>query len=142
MKKLFLKSLILSGASLWLGSAAVRADSTVDVIANSSVAAASLDKASLKDTLTGKTAYWPGGESVTIIVLNDKTDAGIEEATGMSASAFKTFWQRLAFSGRGKQPKTADTVEKLLAMVAETKGAIALVPSGTAPTGVKKIDVK
>ena len=128
--------------ALWHAEAVTHAESTVEVVANNSVAAASLDKAALKDTLTGKTPYWPGGDSVTIIVLTDKTDAGIEEATGMSASAFKTFWQRLAFSGRGKQPKTADTVEKLLTMVAETKGAIALVPSGTALTGVKKIEVK
>jgi ABC-type phosphate transport system substrate-binding protein len=141
MKTIFLKSLALSAVILLVGSTATKAQS-VDVIANNSVAAASLDKAGLKDTLTGKTAYWPGGESVTIIVLEGKTDAGIEEMTGMSASAFKTFWQRLAFSGRGKQPKSADTVEKVMAMVAETKGAIALVPAGTAPAGVKKIEVK
>ncbi len=142
MKTNLFNSLILALATLWIGFSAARAESTVDVIANNSVAAASLDKAGLKDTLTGKTAYWPGGEAVTIIVLDGKTDAGIEESTGMSASAFKTFWQRLAFSGRGKQPKTADTVEKLMAMVAETKGAIALVPAGTATAGVKKIEVK
>ena len=142
MKTNLFKPLILALATLWIGFSAARAESTVDVIANNRVAAASLDKGTLKDTLTGKTAYWPGGEGVTIIVLADKTDAGIEETTGMSASAFKTFWQRLAFSGRGKQPKTADSVEKLMAMVAETKGAIALVPAGTAPAGVKKIEVK
>jgi ABC-type phosphate transport system substrate-binding protein len=142
MKLTNLKTLAAGIVTLWFSAAGLLAQSGVDVVANNSVATASLDKAALKDILMGKTAYWPGGEAVTIVVLTDKTDAALQEATGMSGSAFKTFWQRLAFSGRGKQPKEADTVEKVLAIVAETKGAIAMVPAGTTLTGVKKIELK
>lgn len=125
----------LSGCSLL-------AQSSADVVANASVSTSSLDKGALKDILLGKTAYWEGGQAIIIVVLPGKTDEALQESTGMSASAFKTFWQRLTFSGRGKQPKEVDSVEKLLATVAESKGAMAFVPAGTTLNGVKKITIK
>ena len=112
------------------------------VIANENVPAASLDAGALKDIYTGKTMYWEGGQAVVIIVAGDKADAALEQASGMNASAFKTFWQRLAFSGRGQQPKKAYDAASALALVASTKGAIAVVPGGTDLKGVKKIEIK
>ncbi len=111
------------------------------VIVNDGVATANLDANALKDIYTGKTMYWPGGQAITIVVAGDKADAALEAASGMNASAFKTHWQRLAFSGRGQQPKRADDVAAALAAVAASKGAIAIVPAGTEPAGVKKLDV-
>jgi len=58
------------------------------------------------------------------------------------ASQFKTHWQRLGFSGRGQPPKKADDVGKVIALVSDTKGAVAIVPAGTDTRGVKKIDIK
>jgi ABC-type phosphate transport system substrate-binding protein len=112
------------------------------VIANSSVAADSLTADALKDIYTGKTKYWDGGQAVVIAVLPDKTDAALQQACGMDSSSFKTFWQRLAFSGRGQEPKKADDAAGLVALVASTKGAIALVPADAALNGVKKIEIK
>jgi ABC-type phosphate transport system substrate-binding protein len=112
------------------------------LIANSSVAADSLSADALKDIYTGKTKYWDGGQAVIIAVLPDKTDAALQQACGMDSSSFKTFWQRLAFSGRGQEPKRADDAAGLVALVASTKGAIAIVPADAALTGVKKLDVK
>jgi hypothetical protein len=60
----------------------------------------------------------------------------------MDASQFKTFWQRLVFSGRGQLPKKADDAGSLVALVAATKGAIALVPAEAGLTGVKVLEVK
>ena len=112
------------------------------VIANSSVAVDSLSADALKDIYTGKTKYWDGGQAIVIAVLPDKTDGALQQASGMDSSSFKTFWQRLAFSGRGQEPKKADSADALVALVASTKGAIALVPPDAALAGVKKIDVK
>ena len=112
------------------------------VIANSNVAADSLSADALKDIYTGKTKYWDGGQAVIIAVLPDKTDAALQQACGMDTSAFKTFWQRLAFSGRGQEPKRADDAAALVTLVAATKGAIAIVPADATLTGVKKIEVK
>jgi ABC-type phosphate transport system substrate-binding protein len=112
------------------------------LIANPGVAAESLSADALKDIYNGKTKYWNGGQAVVIAVLPDKTDAALQQASGMEASQFKTFWQRLAFSGRGQEPKKADDAAALVAYVAATKGAIAIVPADAALTGVKKIEIK
>ena len=77
-----------------------------------------------------------------IAVLPDKTDAALKEVSGMDASQFKTFWQRLMFSGRGQQPRKADDAAALVALVASTKGAIALAPLDADLKGVKKLEVK
>jgi ABC-type phosphate transport system substrate-binding protein len=132
----------LLGVVLWLGMGRALALDGAVLIANSSVAVDSLSADALKDIYTGKTKYWEGGQAVVIAVLPDKTDVALQQASGMDSSSFKTFWQRLAFSGRGSEPKKADDAAALVALVASTKGAIAIVPADAALTGVKKIDVK
>ena len=112
------------------------------VIANPGVAADSLTADGLKDIYTAKTKDWDGGQAIIIAVVPDKTDAALQQASGMEASQFKTFWQRLAFSGRGQEPKSASDAASLIALVASTKGAIAIVPADATLTGVKKIEIK
>jgi hypothetical protein len=75
-------------------------------------------------------------------VLPDQADVALQQASGMNGSQFKTFWQRLTFSGRGSEPKKADNTAALVAMVAATKGAIALVPSNAVLKGVKTMESK
>ena len=111
------------------------------VIVNEGVSASSVSASALKDLYTGKTTYWEGGQSV-VIAFNEKTAAALKEASGMDASQFKTFWQRLAFSGRGQQPKKVDDTAALVALVASTKGAIAIVPADANLKGVKKLEIK
>jgi ABC-type phosphate transport system substrate-binding protein len=142
MKNSWIKRFILIAAILCGGAGSLRAAEAVEVIVNESVPAAALEKGALKDILTGKTMYWEGGQAVTIILPGDKADNALQELSGMSASQFKTHWQRLVFSGRGKQPKTADDADKAVALVASTKGAVAIVPAGTKLNGVKKLDLK
>lgn len=124
------------------GSSQARALDGAVVIANSAVSATSLSTEALKDIYTGKTKYWDGGQAVVIVVLPDKTDAALQQVSGMDSSSFKTFWQRLAFSGRGQEPKTASDAASLVAAVASTKGAIALAPADAALDGVKKMEIK
>jgi ABC-type phosphate transport system substrate-binding protein len=112
------------------------------VIANESAPAASLSADELKNILTGKTKYWDGGDAIIIVYVDGKTDAALKEASGMDSSGFKTFWQRLAFSGRGSAPKKADSVDEAVKTVASTKGAIAVVTADAATAGVKKIEIK
>jgi len=133
--------LLLLGAALLAGVLPVAALDGV-VIANNNAPGASLTAAALKDIYTGKTMYWEGGQAITIVFVADKTDAALKEASGMDSSGFKTFWQRLVFSGRGQQPKRVDDAAAALALVASTKGAIAIVPAGTEIKDVKTIDIK
>ncbi|HXC97740.1 MAG TPA: hypothetical protein VN048_00255 [Verrucomicrobiae bacterium] len=129
-------------ALLCLGAGRARALDGVVVIANSSVATDSLTANTLKDIYTGKTKYWEGGQAIVIVVLPDQTDAALQQVCGMDTSSFKTFWQRLVFSGRGRLPRKADDAAALVALVASTKGAIALVPANAELRGVKKLETK
>ena len=141
MKSFSLK-LVLLCVVLGIGSLRALALEGAVVIANPGVAINSLSASALKSLYTGQTKYWDGGQAVIIIVLPDKTDAALQQASGMEASQFKTYWQRLAFSGRGQEPKKADDAASLISMVASTKGAIALVPADAALNGVKKIEIQ
>jgi ABC-type phosphate transport system substrate-binding protein len=140
--KLALYKLSLLVVLLGAGSLPALALDGFVVIANNNVSAASLTPAALKDIYTGNTKYWDGGQNITIAYVADKTDGAIAQVSGMDGSSFKTFWQRLAFSGRGQQPKKADDAAALVSLVAATKGAIAIVPADTTLTGVKTIEVK
>ncbi len=112
------------------------------IIANENVPATSLTAAALKDIYTGKTMYWEGGQAITIVFVVEKTDAALKDVCSMDSSGFKTFWQRLVFSGRGQQPKKTDDAAAAVDLVASTKGAIAIVPADAATKGAKKIEVK
>lgn len=140
MKRKFITPL-LAVAGLLLGVWQVQALDGVVLVVNESVPATSLTAAQLKDLYTGKTMYWDGGAAV-VIAYSEKTDAALQEVSGMNSSAFKTHWQRLAFSGRGQPPKKADDVAGIVALVSATKGAIALVPADADLKGLKKIEVK
>jgi ABC-type phosphate transport system substrate-binding protein len=140
MKTPLLRPALLLAAVTLLPFASLALDAVV--VANESVPVTSLDAGALKDIYAGKTMYWDGGAAVVIVVAGDQANAALEAASGMNPSAFKTHWQRLGFSGRGQPPKKADDVDKALALVASTKGAIAVVPAGTEAKGVKKLEVK
>jgi ABC-type phosphate transport system substrate-binding protein len=140
--KSFLLKIGLLATLLATGSLHALALDGAVVIANSSVVANSLSAEELKNIYTDRTKYWDDGQAIIIVVLPDQTDAALQQVSGMDGSQFKTFWQRLAFSGRGSEPEKADNAAALVAFVASTKGAIALVPADAVLTGVKKIEIK
>jgi ABC-type phosphate transport system substrate-binding protein len=133
-------------ASLLIGALPAFALDGVAVIVNKSVAADSISMAALKDIYIGRTTYWADGQSVKLVILDDqitdKTDAAFEEISGMDARQIKTFWQRMVFSGRGQMPKEIGDTASLVAYVAATKGAIALVPANADLKDVKTLEVK
>jgi ABC-type phosphate transport system substrate-binding protein len=146
MKFIFLK-IGLACAVLLAGALPAAAFDGVVIITNKNVPVDGISAAALKDIYTGKTTYWPDGQSIKLAVLDDqitdKTDAALEEVSGMgSTSQFKTFWQRMVFSGRGQMPQKFGDNAALLAYVAATKGAIAIVLADADLNSVKKLEVK
>jgi ABC-type phosphate transport system substrate-binding protein len=118
----------------------------VVVIVNEGVPTNSISASALKAIFIGRTAYWDDGQNVKLAILDDqitdKTDAAFEEISGMDARHFKTFWQRMVFSGRGQMPKEIGDTASLVAYVASTKGAIAIVLADADLKGVKKLEIK
>lgn len=111
------------------------------VIVHPSVTVTQLTSSALKDILTGKTMYWEGGEAIVIVYSGGQADPVLKQASGMDSNAFRTFWQRLAFSGRAKPPKKVDDVPNVVTTVASTKGAMAVVTSNASTSGVTRISV-
>lgn len=141
MKSPLLK-MVLAGALCLAGPLLAAPDNGMVVIANSSVPVDAISATALKDIYIGKTTYWQDGQSVVIAVLADPTrdmDLELRNFSGMDASHFETFWERMVFSGRGKLPKTASDISALLALVASTKGSIAVVPAATPLKDVKQL---
>jgi ABC-type phosphate transport system substrate-binding protein len=145
--KVFFLTIGLVCAGLLAGVLPAVALDGVVVIANKSVPVNSISSAALKNIYTGRTMYWEDGQSVKLAMLDgliaDETDAALAEVSGMdSTSQFNTFWQRMVFSGRGQQPQKFGDTAALVAYVAATKGAIAIVLADAQLKGVKKIEVK
>jgi hypothetical protein len=111
------------------------------VIANKGVGVDHISAEALRNVYTGRTTYWEGGDHVVIGVLAGMTDGALNEVSGMDPSEFRTFWQRLVFSGRGEEPRSAVDADALVKFVASTRGAIALVPSDAPLKGVKTLAV-
>ena len=119
----------------------------VVIIVNKGVDVDHISAAALKDIYIGRTTYWPDGQSVKLAVLDDqitdKTDAALKEVSDLdSTSQFNTFWQRMVFSGRGQMPQKFGDTASLVAYVASTKGAIAIVLADADLKGVKKLEIK
>ena len=141
MKVFFLK-FVLCATFIVAGVFRAHALDGVAVIVNPDVATDHLSADKLRDIYTARTKYWSDGQAIIIVVLPDTTDAALQQVSGMDGSQFRTFWQRLAFSGRGSEPEKADSTADLVAFVAATKGAIAIVPADAVLNGVKRIDIK
>ena len=99
----------------------------------------SLDSSSLSSILIGKKNFWDGGKEVLIAVLKGdaEADATLKEVTGMDGNRFKSHWQRLAFSGRGRMPKQFKDASELVEYVSSNDGAIGIVPSSADASSVK-----
>lgn len=146
MKSISLK-IGLVCAVLFTGALPAAALDGVVVIVNKSVTMDSISAAALKDVYIGRTTYWPGGQSVKLAVLDDQitdqTDAALEEVSGMdSTSQFNAFWRRMVFSGRGQMPQKIGDTAALMAYVAATKGAIAIVLADADLKGIKILEIK
>jgi len=102
-----------------------------------------IDKERMRLILTGREKFWSSGDEVLIAML--KSDPGIDETireySGMTAMKFRNHWQRMAFSGRGKMPKVFNSLEELVAYVQTHEGAIGIIPAGSKPTPLKKVDL-
>ena len=129
----FVSALFLAGA-LHAGSLA-----GVVVIANEGVGVDHISAAALRNVYTGRTTYWEDGDHVVIVVLASMNDEALNEVSGMEPSEFRTFWQRLVFSGRGEEPRKAVDANALVKFVASTRGAIALAPADAQLKGVKTL---
>ncbi len=97
------------------------------VIVNKSNPATSLSKEEVSNLFLNKTKTWNHGEPVLPVDLSVKSatrKAFSQTMLGKPASAVKSYWQQLAFSGRAKAPAEEDNEKAVLQYVQDNPGAI------------------
>ena len=133
---------LLLTALFALGSFVVQAD--VVLIVNESVAIDSIKKKDAKKVFLGKSKKFSDGSKV-VIVIQKKGDTHkefVKAVVGKSSSQYKTYWKKLVFTGKGKQPKTVKSDADVLAYVARTKGAMGYIAGGSSTDGAKVVALK
>jgi hypothetical protein len=105
----------------------------VQLIANPAVAAAELSASDVKEIFLGaKTAV--GGAPVEPVLGGSAHEAFLSTYLGKSDQALKNHFKSLVFTGKGSMPKSFASDADVVKYVARTKGAIAYVTDGAAPT--------
>jgi len=136
-----MKIIILSMLLLF-GFCTVQAN--IVLVANNDVSVSSLAKKDVKAIFLGKKKKWDDGKKA-VIVIQKKGDVHkkfVRTAVGKSVSQYKTYWKKIVFTGKGKQPKTVKSDSDVLAYVARTSGAVGYISDATSAEGVKTISIK
>ena len=116
----------------------------VQVIANPSVAAASVTADDLKSVFLGTKNALSDGTAVEPVLAQTGAahEAFLSQYVGKSDQALRNSWKTLVFTGKGSMPKSFGTDAEIVAYVAKTKGAIGYVGASADVGGAKKIAVK
>lgn len=142
MKRFFqfvLSVLLLFGMVLSWAIREADADEVM-VIANPSVPAESLDPEAIKNIFLGKTAKWDNNDMVTIVVSENVEvhKKFLDKYIQRTDNQFTNVWRQNLFTGKGKQPVKAASLEELVDYVSKTPGAIGYISTDvTLPANIK-----
>ena len=106
-----------------------------EVVANES-GVTSLTAAEVRGIFRGDRALWATGQAVTVVLPSGRAayaDDFSRRVLGMPREAMQRYWLALVFQGRASPPVHLGGAAEIVAYVERTPGAIAVVPSGTAP---------
>jgi ABC-type phosphate transport system substrate-binding protein len=102
----------------------------------------SLDAKTIKRIYLGKIKTFPNGDKVTVLTLNDEapeTEQFRKSALKKSNSQFKSYWSKLAFTGKGTPPtEVSDSAEMINAIKSDTR-SIGFVDSSAVTGDVKVV---
>jgi ABC-type phosphate transport system substrate-binding protein len=140
-------SILATGAVLLaLHASATAADSFV-VIVNPSVPGKSMRRADLASVFLKKAQRWGDGTSVTVVdqsATSPVRQAFSENVLQMPVPAVLQYWQRQLLSPTTpvRLPTVKQSDEEVMALVANTSGAVGYVSSETVlPAGVKAVEI-
>lgn len=100
---------------------------------------AQLNANEVRQIFLGKTRTFPNGSKVQPFDTKDESATKkifTEQVLHKNLSSLNSYWSRMLFSSKGKPPKTLNE-EKIKAMVASNKNAIAYIQAGAVDNSVK-----
>lgn len=96
----------------------------------------------IKRIYLGKLKSFPGGARVNVLTLPDSaesTEAFRDKALRKSNSQFKSYWSKLAFTGKGTPPKEIANDAAMIEAVKSDPNAIGFVDSASVTGDVKVV---
>lgn len=102
----------------------------------------SFDAKTIKRIYLGKIKVFPNGEKVTVLTLEDnapETEMFRESALNKSNSQFKSYWSKLAFTGKGTPPTEVASSADMINAIKADASSIGFVDSNAVTADVKVI---
>ena len=117
----------------------------VQLVVNPSVAASSLNPATVRAIFNMRLLNWPDGTPIRVYVLPDKDPlhkSFSKQFLQVFPYQLRRSWDRRVFSGTGQAPRQLNDVQEMQARVADIPGAIGYLPEDRIDESVKKIDME
>jgi len=102
----------------------------------------SFDAKTIKRIYLGKIKVFPNGEKVTVLTLEDnapETEMFRESALNKSNSQFKSYWSKLAFTGKGTPPTEVASSADMINAIKADASSIGFIDSSAVTADVKVI---
>ena len=110
------------------------------VLINPALGGEALSVERVRDMLLGRVTTWKDGTAVTIILIDDgAADADLEALVGRDRQRLLRGWKRLVYSGSGVMPQEVPSIAEAIALIARTRGAIALIKDAPEDVRVKRV---
>ncbi len=112
-------------------------DDLLSVVANGESIPEVMDMAQLRAVLMGEKLRWNDGTRVSIALMKTNTPIGsstCEKLYKMSGNDLNKYFLALVFQGKVKAPTFFNSTSELEAYVAQTPGAIGVVPKAKDPS--------
>lgn len=96
----------------------------------------------IKRIYLGKIKAFPNGKKVMVYTLNDsasETETFRQSALKKSNSQFKSYWSKLAFTGKGTPPTEVASAEDMINAIKENDSAIGFIDSSAVTSDVKVV---
>jgi ABC-type phosphate transport system substrate-binding protein len=114
------------------------------LIVNKDNPLSSVSSADLKRLYTGKLDNIDNNSAIPVNLSLDNPAAisFLKEVVGMENTDYKSFWLAQQIRGGSSAPVVKKSEADMLSFIKENSNAVGYIPKGTAPDGVKVIDVK
>ena len=138
------RKVALLACAAWLAMCAATIAADYAVVVNSENAATSLDRRAVSALFMRRVTQWPGGGAVLPVdgPSGPAREAFSKEVHGKKASAVRSHWLQVIFSGRGVPPPEKATDKEVIEYVKAHAGAIGYVSPTTPTTTVKVLKVE
>jgi len=118
---------------------------SLKVIANVSVEDSQLKLKDLRSIYTMKKNLWSNGDRIVVFVLSDDSATHKDfcrQLLKVFPRQLESVWYRLVYSGTGERPVSVNSEEEMIALVANTPGAIGYIRSEGLHEETKIITIK